>query len=391
MLSGLNDVPWAHIQTAFGTAEEVPHLLTHLLSGDVQVQQASMETLREEVNHQTSIYEVSGYVVPFFVQLLVSKVRTDRIALVEMLYSWTRIVRSSYPTEDSAATHQHMLQALHKVVPDLLRLLADRTRSIQRMVFMMLALLPTDHSEVALALIAFLKKQKNNGFLKDLLGEIAFYARVGIHPSLAIVPSLIEQCRTYLASDRPSMLQVEAAFVVIYLSQMRFTEDTQRFLENVMRDSIPYNLDGQEIEEICDLLAVLPRQEFVPFCMRVLPSVNIPYDAYVIGRLLLDGLFKDVIPVRRWNPLPMPHLARSRTEITTEDILMPMRDIVLRVGRYYEPASHKVENSDLTGQQRHMLHLLLQTEPFWKVPTNLLEHYGLPADRQSLQRFLEVP
>ncbi|MBK9747536.1 MAG: hypothetical protein IPO91_12240 [Chloroflexi bacterium] len=390
MLSGLNDVPWAHIQTAFGTAEEVPQLLTDLLSGDLQVQQAAMNALREEVNHQASVYEVSGYVVPFFVELLVSKVRMDRIALVEMLYSWTRIVRSSYPAEDRAATHQHMLQALQKAIPDLLRLLADRTRSIQRMGFMMLALLPTDHSEVAPALIAFLKKQKNNGFLTDLFGEIAFYARVGMLPNLAVVPSLLEQCRTYLSADHPSMLQVEAAFVVIYLSQMRLTEDTQRFLENVMRDSIPYNLDAQEIEEICDLLAVLPRQEFIPFCVRVLPSVNIPYDAHVIGRLLLDGLFKDVIPVRRWNPLPMPHLARSRAEITTEDILMPMRDTVLRVGRYYESAAHKVEESDLMGEQRHILHLLLQTEPFWKVPTNLLEHYGLPADRQNLQRFLEV-
>ncbi len=391
MLSGLNDVPWAHIQTAFGTAEEVPQLLTDLLSGDVQVQQAAMETLSEKVNHQGSVYEVSAYVVPFFVQILVSKVRMDRVALVEMLYSWTRIVRTPYPAEDSAATHQHMLQALRKAAPDLLRLLADRTRSIQRMGFMMLALLPTDHSDVAPALIAFLKKQKNNGFLKDLFGEIAFYARVGIHPNLAVVPSLLEQCRTYLASDQPSILHVEAAFVVIYLSQTRFTEDTQRFLENVMRDSISYKLDGQEIEEICDLLAGLPRQEFVPFCMRVLPSVNIPYNAHVIGRLLLDGLLKDVIPVRRWNPLPMPHLARPRAEITTEDILRPMRDTVLQVGRYYEPASHKVKAPDLTGEQRQMFHLLLQTEPFWKVPTNLLEHYGLPADRQSLQRFLEAP
>lgn len=391
MLSGLNDVPWARIQTAFGTAEEVPQLLTDLLSGDVQLQQAAMETLSEKVNHQGSIYEVSGYVVPFFVQLLVSKVRMDRVALLEMLYSWTRIVRSSYPPEDGAASHQHMLQALRKAVPDLLRLLADRTRNIQRMSFMMLALLPTDHSDLAPALIAFLKKQKNNGFLKDLFGEIAFYARVGIHPALEVVPALLEHCRTYLASDHPSILHVEAAFVVIHLSQMRITEDTQRFLENVMRNSITFNLNGQEIEEICDLLAVLPRQEFVSFCTRVLPLVNIPYDAHVIGRLLLDGLLKDVIPVRRWSPLPMPHLARPRAEITTEDILRPMRDTVLRVGRYYEPAEYKVKCSDLTREQRQMLHLLLQTEPFWKVPTNLLEHYGLPADRQGLQRFLEAP
>ena len=80
MLQGLNDVPWADLEHAYGSAADVPGLLRKLLDPDPKTHQATLHTLYGNVFHQGTRYPATPYVVPF---LLEDCARTPRSQAVE--------------------------------------------------------------------------------------------------------------------------------------------------------------------------------------------------------------------------------------------------------------------------------------------------------------------
>jgi hypothetical protein len=67
-LDGLDDVPWAELTHAHGSAEDVPALLRQL-RGDEHERESALEALHGNIWHQGTTYEATAFAVPFLARL----------------------------------------------------------------------------------------------------------------------------------------------------------------------------------------------------------------------------------------------------------------------------------------------------------------------------------
>ena len=70
MLQGLDAVPWADLEHAYGSAADVPALLRQLLDLDPKVRSAVLRTLSSNVFHQGTRYPATASVIPFLIEML---------------------------------------------------------------------------------------------------------------------------------------------------------------------------------------------------------------------------------------------------------------------------------------------------------------------------------
>jgi len=67
VLQGLDAVPWADLEHAYGSAADVPALLRKLLDPDPKERSEVLGTLYGNVFHQGTRFPATPYVIPFMV------------------------------------------------------------------------------------------------------------------------------------------------------------------------------------------------------------------------------------------------------------------------------------------------------------------------------------
>ncbi|KAI8712657.1 hypothetical protein NCS52_01364300 [Fusarium sp. LHS14.1] len=82
-LAGLDDIDWASLQHAYGSAEDVPDLLKALLVNDEKELDQVYYALSSNILHQGTRYQATSYAVPFLYALLDAK---DTRRREELLY-----------------------------------------------------------------------------------------------------------------------------------------------------------------------------------------------------------------------------------------------------------------------------------------------------------------
>jgi len=85
MLEGLDEIDWANLEHAYGSAEDVPGLIRELLSEDPKVRAAAMWELEGNIHHQSTVYEASPYAVPFLIELVANPQIEDRARILNLL------------------------------------------------------------------------------------------------------------------------------------------------------------------------------------------------------------------------------------------------------------------------------------------------------------------
>jgi hypothetical protein len=81
-LAGLNNVPWAQLQDAYGSAADVPNEIRALVAEDADARNAAFKALFSNICHQGTIYEASIHALPFLIEILRSDSCPDRNSLV---------------------------------------------------------------------------------------------------------------------------------------------------------------------------------------------------------------------------------------------------------------------------------------------------------------------
>jgi hypothetical protein len=72
VLQGLDAVPWADLEHAYGSAADVPDLLRKLLDADPKVRSDVLRKLYSNVFHQGTRYQATSYVIPFLIEMCAS-------------------------------------------------------------------------------------------------------------------------------------------------------------------------------------------------------------------------------------------------------------------------------------------------------------------------------
>ncbi|MFD5015384.1 HEAT repeat domain-containing protein [Streptomyces chartreusis] len=87
MLDGLHDIDWASMEHAYGSAEEIPALLTALASPDAAERHKAFDRFYGAVHHQGSVYPPTAATLPFLFELTADRAAPDRAAVVALLVS----------------------------------------------------------------------------------------------------------------------------------------------------------------------------------------------------------------------------------------------------------------------------------------------------------------
>lgn len=87
MFTGIDEVDWASLRHAYGSAEDVPGWLRSLASAHVAERQTALDGLYGAVHHEGNVYDSTLACVPFLASLAAGETVPDRVCIVELLVS----------------------------------------------------------------------------------------------------------------------------------------------------------------------------------------------------------------------------------------------------------------------------------------------------------------
>jgi HEAT repeat protein len=87
VFTGIDEVGWASLRHAYGSAEDVPGLLRGLASTDPAKRAGALDGMYGAVHHQGIVYDSTLACVPFLLELAAREEVADRGELVELLVS----------------------------------------------------------------------------------------------------------------------------------------------------------------------------------------------------------------------------------------------------------------------------------------------------------------
>jgi len=97
LLQGLDAVPWADLQHAYGSAGDVPALLRSLLDPDPKVRSEVLSSLYCNVFHQGTRFPASSYVVPFLIEMCASPQVPNRY---DLLHFWGSLITGYFSVQE---------------------------------------------------------------------------------------------------------------------------------------------------------------------------------------------------------------------------------------------------------------------------------------------------
>ncbi|MFJ6388032.1 HEAT repeat domain-containing protein [Streptomyces sp. NPDC091972] len=87
MFTGIDEVDWASLRHAYGSAADLPGLLRGLASADPAEREAALDGMYGAVHHQGDVHDAASACVPFLLALVASGEVADRAGVVELLVS----------------------------------------------------------------------------------------------------------------------------------------------------------------------------------------------------------------------------------------------------------------------------------------------------------------
>ncbi len=97
MLQGLDAVPWADLEHAYGSAADVPGLLRKLLDPDPKVRSDVLRTLYGNVFHQGTRYPAASHVIPFLIEMCASPDVPNR---GDLLRFWGSLITGYFSVQE---------------------------------------------------------------------------------------------------------------------------------------------------------------------------------------------------------------------------------------------------------------------------------------------------
>ncbi|CAM5659484.1 hypothetical protein SAFG77S_04402 [Streptomyces afghaniensis] len=129
MFRGIDEVDWASLRHADGSAEDVPRLLRGLASADPAERETALDRMYGAVHHQGGVYDATLACVPLLLALAVREEVRDRAGIVELLVSIGGPDGGGGGSDDLAARARAVLRAGADVF---VRLAGDADAEVRR-------------------------------------------------------------------------------------------------------------------------------------------------------------------------------------------------------------------------------------------------------------------
>jgi HEAT repeat protein len=126
---GIDEVDWASLRHAYGSAEDVPGLLRGLASADPAERETALDGMYGALHHQGGVYDSTLASVPFLLALAVREEVRDRAGVVELLVSIGDIEGDGGASDEIVARAR---AALHAGADVFVRLAGDADAGVRR-------------------------------------------------------------------------------------------------------------------------------------------------------------------------------------------------------------------------------------------------------------------
>lgn len=166
-LEGIDDVDWASLGHAYGSAEDFPQTLRDAVGDDAELAEEASEQLFSSIIHQGTLYSATPHAVPFLARLATDPGRRGRESLVALL----AFIAASDDAVPEVLAEVHA--ALAREAPLLLPLLDDPDVEIRNYATYLLGHLPRScAAEVVAALRERRKRERSPRVLAGLLAAV---------------------------------------------------------------------------------------------------------------------------------------------------------------------------------------------------------------------------
>jgi hypothetical protein len=362
MLHRLDEVPWAHLEHAYGPAEDVPGLLRQLLDPDPKVRSEVLRTLYSNVFHQGTRYPASSYVIPFLIELCANP---DVPKRGDLLRLWGSLITGYFSVRERPiwGDGERIYNYGEVVRPE-----------------------PGDPfwgDYPAVLHRVYQESVKGHALVGKLLADDDAAVRAGAACVLACLPTLAEasvpKLVTQLAGEPSEWVRAGIAFALGELG----ASGPLRSLLNTDPSAVPRCMAA------CQLARINPTEDLL---QPLLQFVSEPIEWYdqvpgAGGKSTGDAAYSIThLPAevrRRAVPAICDRLDQARCFDT-----MPLVSALLAAAF----TARKEPVTDLTDFQTQVLTRMVNTEELWSVG-NLswtFKAYGLPQDREKCAQLVSV-
>lgn len=87
MLEKIDDIDWANLKHAYGSATDVPNDIRNLTSLDGKIRDKALYNLYGNIFHQGTRYEATPYAIPFLYELIENEYVKDKHGIISLLVS----------------------------------------------------------------------------------------------------------------------------------------------------------------------------------------------------------------------------------------------------------------------------------------------------------------
>ncbi len=357
MLERLDDAPWAEIEHAYGTAEDVPDLLRALLDPDEEVREEALEELYGNVFHQGTRFPAAAYVVPFLIEMCASPDVPDRGALLRY---WGSLITGFFSVRERPTWgdgEQAYLDGGPVEADD------DGCAEVLHRVYR--------------------ESLKGRGLLPDLLIDADPAVRAGAAWVVACLPTVAGESVPALTAR----LNVEPsewvrAAIAFALGELGAAGPLRRALAEEQSAAV-------RCMAACELARIEPSDDLIEPLLRFVAE---PIEGYANvpgagGESAGDAAFAISLlsPDARRAAIPalFDRLGRTRSFDT-----MPLVESILSAA--FPPRPDRVET--LTDLQRDVLARLVDVEEHWSIGNLhwVFESRGLPSNRKACARLVGV-
>ncbi|MEU0036358.1 HEAT repeat domain-containing protein [Streptomyces sp. NPDC006333] len=248
VFTGIDEVAWASMKHAYGSAEEVPRLLRGLASPSPQERERALDGMYGAVHHQGDVYDSTLACIPFLFALVARPELPDRSGVVELLVSigggaptdeepiedadpaGERPLEGADPTVDNHAMARTAVRAGAAVFAELV---GDRDPEVRRAAATALTRF-LDEPERVLGLLTERLDEEQEERVRPALAEaLGLFARLRPAVGAAAVDRLVALCRAphdpglrlaalgRLAGCAPDRLPVDLVSTVVELLRAR--------------------------------------------------------------------------------------------------------------------------------------------------------------------------
>jgi hypothetical protein len=362
VLQGLDAVPWADLEHAYGSAADVPDLLRKLLDPDPKVRSDTLWTLYGNVFHQGTRYPATAHVIPFLIEMCASPDVPNR---GDLLRYWGSLITGYFSVQERPlwGDGERIQDHGQVVIPE-----------------------PGDSwwgDYPATLHHVYRESVKGHGVACNLLADDEHAVRAGAAWVLACLPTMapasVPRLEAQLRVEPSGWLRAAIAFA---LGELGASAALRSMLAG---DSFP----AARCMAACELARIEPTEALIE---PLLHFVSEPIEGYenipgAGGKSTGDAAFSiSHLPPevqRKAIPAICDRLDQARSFDT-----MPLVSSLLAAAfpRRNEAAT------ELNALQRQVLARMVNTEELWSIG-NLMwtfQAYGLPCDREKCAKLVGV-